>query len=500
MGSAKYTTELKGDYFDCIVLGAGISGIDAAYHLKTKCPQHTFRVLEGRSSLGGTWDLFRYPGVRSDSDMFTFGFGWKPWESPQPIASGEAIRNYLQEAVEEQDLKKHICYNSKVVSADWISASRTWRLLTEAGVSYHCNFLFACTGYYHHCQGHTPEYEGAGSFKGQLVHPQQWNLRTAEYSGKRVVVVGSGATAITLVPSMAQDAAMVTMLQRSPSYIFAAPATNQLALWMHRLGLPSRLRHFCSRFAGVVHGWFFYRMARSFPRMVKANLLKKMRQQLPNMLEAEFQRHFHPSYNPWDQRVCLCPGGDFFEAIRSGKATVVTDHIERFTADGLLLRSGQELPADIVVTATGLELQGPADRFKYSCSRMSLSVDGEPYQPSNEIIYKGLMLSGLPNFAYVFGYTNASWTLKADLVCAHVCRLLNHMRAHGLKVCVPQALEGHRDTEEPTSLTSGYIQRSVAYMPKQGRQAPWKQYHDYFKDLWLLKWNSLSEQSLRFSR
>lgn len=234
--------------------------------------------------------------------------------------------------------------------------------------------------------------------------------------------------------------------------------------------------------------------------MVKANLLKKMRQQLPNMLEAEFQRHFNPSYNPWDQRVCLCPGGDFFEAIRSGKATVVTDHIERFTADGLLLRSGQELPADIVVTATGLELQGPADRFKYSCSRMSLSVDGEPYQPSNEIIYKGLMLSGLPNFAYVFGYTNASWTLKADLVCAHVCRLLNHMRAHGLKVCVPQALEGHRDTEEPTSLTSGYIQRSVAYMPKQGRQAPWKQYHDYFKDLWLLKWNSLSEQSLRFSR
>jgi len=239
-------------------------------------------------------------------------------------------------------------------------------------------------------------------------------------------------------------------------------------------------------------------MARSFPRIVKANLLKKMRQQLPNMSEAEFQRHFCPSYNPWDQRVCLSPDGDFFEAIRSGKAMVVTDHIERFTANGLLLRSGRELPADIVVTATGLQLQGPADRFKYACSGVSLSIDGEPYQPSNGIIYKGLMLSGLPNFAYVFGYTSASWTLKADMVCGHVCRLLNHMHARGHTVCVPQALEGQRHYEEQVSLKAGYVQRSAAYMPKQGTQAPWRQYQDYFKDLWLLKWRPLSDQALRF--
>jgi monooxygenase len=484
--------DMRLDHVDVLIVGAGLSGIGAACHLRRRCPGTTFEILEARGGIGGTWDLFRYPGVRSDSDMFTLGYSFRPWTDPRAIADGGSICRYIRETAREHGVDEHIRFHHRVVRAEWSSERARWtvqaqRTDTGESVVLTCSFLFVCSGYYRYDEGYAPQFTGTDRFTGQLVHPQRWP-EDLDYAGKRVVVIGSGATAVTLVPAMVDEAAHVTMLQRSPSYVLSLPAKDAVVDSLRRR-LPPTVAYPIARWKNALLATLTYQLSRRAPGVMKALLRKGATAQLPEGYDVD--THFTPRYNPWDQRLCLVPDGDLFTAIRSGRASVVTDHIETFTEHGIRLASGAELPADIVVTATGLNL--------LAIGGMTLSVDGAEIDLGRTVAYKGMMLSGVPNFALTLGYTNASWTLKGDLVSEYVCRLINHMGRRGYQVCTPVAPDTPQ-REPIIDLQSGYVLRSVAVLPKQGPAAPWRLHQNYPRDVLLMRHGSLEDKGMRFSR
>jgi cation diffusion facilitator CzcD-associated flavoprotein CzcO len=479
------------NHFDVLIVGAGISGIGAGYHLQAECPDRSYVILEGRADIGGTWDLFRYPGIRSDSDMYTLGYAFRPWREAKAIADGPSILNYVRETARDHGIDRHIRFNHHVRRASWSSADARWTVEAEVGpdksvATFTCAFLFMCSGYYDYAEGHRPSWEGEADFRGRIVHPQFWP-QDLDYAGKRVVVIGSGATAVTLVPEMAKAAAHVTMLQRSPTYVVSRPAEDAVANWL-RAKLPAMLAYRLVRWKNVLLGMLFFNLARKRPEKTKERLISMVRDALGP--DYDVGRHFTPRYNPWDQRLCLVPDADLFDSIRAGRASVVTDEIERFVAEGIRLKSGETLPADIIVTATGLKLQ--------LLSGVDFSVDGAPVNMAKTMSYKGMMYSDVPNLASSFGYTNASWTLKADLTCEYVCRLLNHMRATQTTIATP-----HRDPaveEEPfLDFTSGYVQRALDTLPRQGKTKPWKLYQNYALDLLTLRYGRVDDGTMTFT-
>lgn len=479
------------EHFDVLIVGAGLSGIGAAYHLQTNCPGKTYAILEGREAIGGTWDLFRYPGIRSDSDMYTLGYSFKPWREAKAIADGPSILNYVRETARENGIDRHIRFNHQVKRALWSSADAAWTVEAEVGprkerVRLTCNFLFMCSGYYDYAGGYMPEFPGAERFQGRIIHPQQWP-EDLDYGGRKVVVIGSGATAVTLVPEMAKTAGHVVMLQRSPTYVVSRPAEDAWANWL-RARLPARLAYGLTRWRNVLFGMLFYNLARKKPEKTKARIIEMVRQQLGPDYDVE--THFTPRYNPWDQRLCLVPDADLFEAIKAGQASVVTDQIETFTERGVKLRSGQELEADIIVAATGLKLQ--------LLSGLEVVVDGRRIDMAKTMTYKGMMYGGVPNLASAFGYTNASWTLKCDLTCEYVCRLLHHMDRTGTRQCMP--MPDPSVQEAPwLDFTSGYVQRAIDQFPKQGTRKPWKLHQNYALDLLALRFGSVDDGVMVFS-
>ena len=479
------------EHVDVLIVGAGISGIGSAYHLQTRCPGRSYVVLEGRENLGGTWDLFRYPGIRSDSDMYTLGYSFKPWTNPKAIADGPSILEYLDETAREHGIQDKIRFGHKVTSASWSTEQARWtvdaeRAATGETVRFTCNFLHLCSGYYNYDAGYTPEFEGIEDFEGQVVHPQKWT-DDIEYRDRRVVVIGSGATAVTLVPVMAEDAAHVTMLQRSPTYVVSRPAEDRFANFLRRI-LPPMLAYNIVRWKNVLVVMFFYNRSRKVPARVKKLLIDQVRKQLGPDFDVE--THFTPSYNPWDQRVCLVPDGDLFAALRSGKASVETDHIARFTKDGIELRSGKTLQADLVVTATGLDL--------LAVGGLEISMDGKPVNIADAVTYKGMMYSGIPNLASSTGYTNASWTLKCDLTCEYVCRILNHMEANAYTTATPVLDDPSVEALPWVDFSSGYIQRSIDRFPKQGSKAPWRLHQNYLLDIVTLGRGKIEDGAMQF--
>lgn len=484
---------MSAEHVDVLIVGAGLSGIGAAYYVQTRCPTKSYAILEGRSTLGGTWDLFRYPGVRSDSDMHTLGYSFRPWREAKAIADGPSILKYIRETAEEYGIDRKIRFGHQVRSAVWSSADATWTIEAEREsdqqiVRLTCNFLYMCSGYYDYEAGYTPAWPGIERFAGRVVHPQQWP-NELDYSGKRVVVIGSGATAVTLVPAMAAHAAHVTMLQRSPTYIVARPSEDAVANWLHRR-LPSKLAHGLARWKSVLLGMFFYTLARRRPAATKQTIVQMVRKHLGPAYDVD--THFTPRYNPWDQRMCLVPDADLFAAIKSGKASVVTDQIDRFTEAGIRLRSGAELAADVIVTATGLVMK--------VLSGIQLVVDGTPVDLSKTMSYKGMMYSDIPNLASALGYTNASWTLKCELTSAYVCRLLNYMDRHGYRQCTPRRHDPSITEEPALSFTSGYVQRAIDTLPRQGSKKPWKLYQNYALDLLTLRFGAVNDGTMEFTR
>ena len=476
------------EHFDVVVVGAGISGVGAGYHLQANSPDRSFVILEGRERLGGTWDLFRYPGIRSDSDMFTLGFSFRPWTEAKAIADGPSILNYLDETAREYGVDKHIRYRHRVKSASWSSADALWTVTAEQDGEervFTCAFLFMCTGYYNYARGYAPEFAGTEDFQGRIVHPQFWTP-DIEYKDKRVVVIGSGATAVTLVPEIAREAASVTMLQRSPTYIVARPSEDGIANWLRRK-LPSKTAYAITRWKNVLLQQYFFRLARKYPEKAKERIIEMVRGELGP--DYDIGTHFTPSYNPWDQRLCLVPDADLFATIRDGKADVVTDTIDRFTPTGIRLTSGRELEADLVVTATGLEIQLVSD--------IPFSVDGKPVEWSKHVSYKGMMFSDVPNLAISFGYTNASWTLKSDLTAGYVTRLLNAMRKRGMRQVTPR-IEGAVEPMAFLDFTSGYVQRALPQLPRQGTRTPWRLHQNYTRDIVSLKYGGI-DQEMEFS-
>ena len=479
------------EHFDVLIVGAGLSGIGAAWHLQKNCPGKRYAILEGRAASGGTWDLFRYPGVRSDSDMYTLGYRFRPWKDAKAIADGPSILSYIREVASDHGIDRHIRYGHRVVGASWSTPDARWTVEIDRDgerAFLSCGFLWMCSGYYRYEAGYLPEFPGIDGFKGRVVHPQHWP-QDLDYAGKKVVVIGSGATAVTVVPSMAETAGHVTMLQRSPTYVVARPAQDPFANKMRRR-LPLKLAYMATRWKNVLMGMYFYQMCKRKPEKVKSLILGGVRQMLGP--DYDVATHFTPKYNPWDQRLCLVPDADLFRAIRKKKASVVTDTIETFTEKGIKLKSGAELEADVVVTATGLVVQ-PLGGAKFV-------VDGKPVKPSDTMIYKGMMYSDVPNLASVFGYTNASWTLKADLVCEYVCRLLNYMDRKRFTKAVPHNSDPTL-TEEPwVNFSSGYIQRALPHQPKQGSKRPWKLYQNYVLDLLTLRHGSLRDKAMVFTK
>ncbi len=481
------------DHFDVLVVGAGISGVGAAYYLQSRCPGRSYAIFEAREAMGGTWDLFRYPGIRSDSDMFTLGFSFRPWTEAKAIADGPAILNYLKETAAAYGIDRHIRYQHRVRSASWDSATSRWTVEIERGSErtadkVTCGHLHMCAGYYNYAQGYRPPFPGEESFAGKIVHPQFWPT-DLDYQNKRVVVIGSGATAVTLVPEMARDAAHVTMLQRSPTYVVSRPAEDAFANRL-RAVLPAKLAYAIVRWRNVLGQMFMFRLARRRPQRVKTAIIDMVRQALGP--DYDVATHFTPAYNPWDQRLCLVPDADLFEAIRTGAASVVTDHIERFTETGVALASGKVLPADIIVTATGLDMRLMSD--------LALTVDGAPVDPSQSFSYKGMMFSGVPNLSATFGYTNASWTLKADLTAEYLCRLLRHMDRHGYTECRPINADPNLEAAPWLDFSSGYIVRARDRLPKQGLVKPWKVNQNYALDLLYFRFGALEDGVMRFSR
>jgi monooxygenase len=483
------------DHLDVLIVGAGISGISGAYYLSKQCPNKKIAIFEGRESLGGTWDLFRYQGIRSDSDMYTLGFAFKPWTSNKAIADATSIMAYLNETVDEFDLRKLIQYQRRVTNAAWDSKTARWTVTYTQGLdatpqTVTCSFLYMCSGYYNYAKGHRPAFAGEADFKGQILHPQFWPEQL-DYADKKVVVIGSGATAVTIVPSMALGtgaAAHVTMLQRSPTYVVSAPGEDAFANKLRQI-MPGKLTYGLIRWRNVLRQMFFYFMAQSRPEKVKQTILDQMVPELPDNFD--IATHFTPSYKPWDQRICLVPDSDLFVAIRAGKADVETDHIDHFDGGGIVLASGKRLDADIIVTATGLELQVLSD--------MVVTVDGTTIDFADTFSYKGIMYSGVPNLASAFGYTNASWTLKADLTAEYVCRLVKHMDATKTRECRP-ALHGQSLTPAPwLSFTSGYVTRAMEKFPKQGDVAPWKVHQNYALDIVAFRFGKIDDGTMEFA-
>lgn len=481
---------MASEHFDVLVIGAGLSGVGAGYWLQKLCPDKSYAIIEARERKGGTWDLFRYPGIRSDSDMFTLGYSFKPWTDPKAIADGPSILRYIDETARENRIDEKIRYSQRMVSAAWSSADARWTVEvdTAAGrAQYTCGFLYMCSGYYRYDQGYLPDFPGMADYRGALVHPQAWPEKL-DYAGKRVVVIGSGATAMTLVPEMAKTAAHVTMVQRSPTYVVARPSSDAVADWL-RAKLPAKAAYQLVRWKNVLFGMYFYNLCKRKPEKVKAYLLKLVREQLP--AGYDIGRDFTPRYNPWDQRLCLITDGDLFAAIREGRASVATDGVERFTEKGLRLASGREIEADVVVTATGLQLQ--------MLGGASLTVDGQAVEPGKTLNYKGMMFSDVPNMAATFGYTNASWTLKADLIGEYVCRILNLMDAKGQRIVVAHNDDPNMPVERFVDFSSGYFQRVIDQLPKQGARKPWKLYQNYAKDLLALRYGAVEDGVLRLS-
>ena len=477
------------DHIDVLIVGAGLSGIGAAHHLQSQCPWASYAILEARDSIGGTWDLFRYPGIRSDSDMYTLSYSFRPWVGEKSIADGASILQYIRDTATEAGIDRNIRFGHRIVRADWSSDEARWTVTAErtdgsGPVTLTCGFLFSCTGYYRYDHGYLPDFAGMDNFGGTIVHPQGWP-QDLDVSGRQVVVIGSGATAVTLVPALADSAAHVTMVQRSPSYVVSLPSTNPLAQLVQRV-LPIR-------WAGPILRWMLalgtqalYQASRRWPGLVKRMVRKGLERSLP--ADYDIDAHFTPRYDPWDQRLCAVPDGDLFTAISAGTASVVTDRIITFTESGLQLESGAELEADIIVTATGLEVLFLGD--------IAVSIDGDEVDLPDRLAYKGMMLEGVPNLALAFGYTNASWTLKCDLTCDYVCRLLNHMRANGMVQCTPR----NRDAAVPAGpmleLSSGYVRRSVDRLPKQGSRAPWQVHQSYLRDWRTMKRTPLDDDAM----
>ena len=488
---------MSAEHFDVLIIGAGLSGIGAGYHLQKYCPKKSYVILEQRERIGGTWDLFRYPGIRSDSDMLTMGYSFRPWTNPKAIAPGNDIRDYVTATARDEGIDRHIRFCHKLQSAAWSSQDASWTVNAvrqtrdgrEEPVTLTCNFLFSCAGYYRYSAGYLPKFPEMERFAGRVIHPQAWPA-DLDYTGKRVVIIGSGATAVTLMPAMAKIAGHVTMLQRSPTYIVSMPEQDRIANFLRRV-MPDAWAYKISRWKNVAYMMYVYALAQRYPDVVKAGIIKKVSKELGP--DYDVATHFTPRYNPWQQRLCLVPDGDLFQAIRDGYASIVTGQIERFTESGIRLQSGEELQADIVVTATGLVLQafGGAD----------LQVDGRRVELGNTLAYKGVMLSGVPNLAAVFGYINASWTLKADLICSYVCRLLNLMDRKGARQVTPR--NGDERAVAPFiengKFNPGYMERAIASWPKQGSKAPWRVYQNYLCDVWSLKWSPVDNEALEFS-
>jgi monooxygenase len=479
-------------HFDVLIVGAGLSGVGAGHYLQTECPWASYAIFEARDAIGGTWDLFRYPGIRSDSDMHTLGYSFRPWDGEKSIADGDSILQYIKDTAVESGVGDHIRFNHRITAADWSTRESLWHVtaeMTDTNETVHltAGFLFSCSGYYRYDHGYLPDFEGMDDFAGTIVHPQAWP-EDLDVTGKRIVVIGSGATAVTLVPALARSAAHVTMLQRSPSYVASLPEKSPIVGLLRKV-LPAKQ-------AGVAAKWFhalvtqaFYVVSRRYPHLVRRLLLKGLERQLPPGYD--IGTHFTPRYNPWDQRFCAVPNGDLFTSICAGTASVVTDHIERFTEKGLALTSGDELDADIIVTATGLEL--------LFLGGIALSVDREAIDPATRLTYKGMMLEGVPNLAIALGYTNASWTLKCDLTCDYVCRLLNQMHERGQTECVPRNNDASVASGPVLGLTSGYILRSAHLLPKQGVRPPWKVHQSYLRDYRALKMSEIDDTFIEFS-
>jgi cation diffusion facilitator CzcD-associated flavoprotein CzcO len=479
------------DFVDVLIVGAGLSGIGSARHLQRECPERSFLLLESRSALGGTWDLFRYPGIRSDSDMYTLGYTFKPWPDRKALANGPSILSYLKETAAETGVDRKIRYNHKVTGASWSSDSATWTVVAERSdtgetVEFTCRFLMMCSGYYEYEQGYTPEFAGREEFAGTVVHAQHWPEDLA-YKDKRVIVIGSGATAVTLVPELARETSKTIMLQRSPTYIASIPEEDPWSAFLHGK-LPESWVYRIIRWKRVLLQIYVFNLSRKRPKLVKKFLLDQVRQELGE--DYDVKKHFTPSYNPWDQRLCAVPEGDLFEAVRSRRAEVVTDTIDRFTANGILLDSGEELAADIIVFATGLNLK--------FIGGATLTVDGKVIDPSKLFVYRGMMLADVPNLVQVFGYTNSSWTLKSDLTGQFVCRLLNRMRKTGTTVAVPRMPAGGVEEEPMLDFSSGYILRSIDEFPKQGKHLPWRVYQNFIIDFINLRFRPLRDKVLQF--
>lgn len=477
------------EILDVVIIGAGISGIGTAYWLQKKCPTKKFTILEARDGIGGTWSLFRYPGIRSDSDMFTFGYKFKPWQNPNLLSSGESIMSYLAETVKENDIEKNIQFGSRLLEARWSDISKVWTLRVQQSngvIDIKSKFLSFCTGYYSYSEAYKPNFVGEENFKGQTIIPQFWP-ENLDFNNKKIIVVGSGATAVTLVPALADNgAAHVTMLQRSPSYIYNIPNKNVLFNFLRKY-LPSKWSYKIIRAFILTIGVVFYNLSRKYPDKVKTYLIDKVAKQLPEGFDVK--KHFTPKYNPWDQRVCAVPDGDFFKSIKSGKASVATDEIAQFTENGVLLKSAEEIKADIIVLATGLKINLAGDA--------KIFVNEIEINQNEHLIYKGMMLSNVPNLITAFGYTNASWTLKVDLTANYLCKLLNYIDAKGYNIVVPTSNEIPTD-ESFVTLNSGYIQRASKILPKQGKKLPWRVYQNYFIDKFIMSYGKVNDGVLKF--
>jgi cation diffusion facilitator CzcD-associated flavoprotein CzcO len=481
------------EHVDVLIVGAGLSGIGAAHHLKANCPGKSYTILEARDAIGGTWDLFRYPGIRSDSDMFTLGYSFRPWTAAKSIADGPSILDYVRDAASDGGIDREVRFGHKVVRIAWSTPDARWTVTAQRAdtgetVTMTAGFVFTCTGYYRYDEGYTPDFPGLDRFGGTLIHPQHWP-EDYDYSGQRVVVVGSGATAVTLVPAMAETAGHVTMLQRSPSYVMALPGEDPIANAIRR-ALPSKAAYAVVRWKNVATQAVFFQLSRRAPKLVKRLIAKMVQRQLP--ADVPLDPHFTPTYNPWDQRMCLVPDGDLFKALREGTASVATDTIETFTETGITLASGAELQADVIVTATGLNL--------LALGGMEIAVDGREIALNETVGYKGMMFSDVPNLAIALGYTNASWTLKCDLTCEYVCRLINHMDAHGYAQVTPRNHDPALQTMPFIDLKSGYVARAIDQFPRQGTKAPWRLYQNYARDIIMLRRGSLEDDAIEFTR
>lgn len=488
--AAEGTAVSSGTDLDVLIVGAGLSGIGAAWYVQTMLPDATYAVLEAREAIGGTWDLFRYPGVRSDSDMNTLGFSFRPWPHDKSISEGETIRAYVADTARAFGIDRKIRFRSRVTEVAWDGATAHWTVTVNGGEADEqrltCRFLYMCTGYYDYDAGHQPQWPGLERFGGRLVHPQHWP-QDLDYAGKRVVIIGSGATAVTLAPAMAGTAAQVSVLQRSPTWVVSRPAEDRIALRLRRL-LPASLAHTLVRWKNILFGMYVFDLARRKPKQVGEALTKMAREALGPDYD---MRHFSPRYDPWDQRLCIVPDGDMFAAIREGRVEMVTDEIEAFDEAGVRLASGRRLDADVVVSATGLKIS--------MMGKARMLIDGEPAKLGGRIGYKGMMFDGVPNFAYAFGYTNASWTLKCELISAYVCRLVREMDARGVDWVMPKA-GPDVGAEDALGLTSGYVQRAAGELPKQGDRAPWRLHQNYLKDLMAIRYGRLDDGALRFGR